>query len=117
MGSEQSHELHRNASDAAAKIEVCWYSRAYYCVSVEPNTASILMLRNFPPLHACSYNMKLFVVVIQSFHYSHVTPTKCFITTQHYLRKTLLRPLPSLSSVVCTVKMLKHYQVNVLKYV
>ena len=23
MGSEQSHELHKNASDAAAKIEVC----------------------------------------------------------------------------------------------
>ena len=23
MGSEQSHELHKNASDAAARIEVC----------------------------------------------------------------------------------------------
>ena len=34
MGSEQSHELHKNASDAAAKIEVrVFVCEAYICVA------------------------------------------------------------------------------------
>ena len=31
MGSEQSHELHKNASDAAAKIEVCTHLLSVSC--------------------------------------------------------------------------------------